>query len=65
MGTGDHTDEDLPALGQPAGDPGDTATGSPDIAGEHEDTAVDKRITAGTDPDREPETPSGWAGQER
>ncbi|HYN93901.1 MAG TPA: hypothetical protein VES42_08640 [Pilimelia sp.] len=55
--------ETLPALGQPAGDPTDTETlHQPDIAGEHEDTAVDKSITAGTDRDRETESPDGWAG---
>jgi hypothetical protein len=58
--------QDRPAIGQPAGDPTDTSTvGAPDIAGEHEDTAVDKRITAGRDGgDRETESPDGWAGMD-
>jgi hypothetical protein len=56
--------EELPALGQPAGDPSDTATDDPDIAGEHEDTAVDKRIITGSEARREPESPDGWAGMD-
>jgi hypothetical protein len=47
-------EEGLRPLGDPAGEP--------DIAGEHEDTAVDKRIVAGEDEEREPESPRGWAG---
>jgi hypothetical protein len=46
-------EESLRPLGDPAGEP--------DIAGEHEDTAVDKRIVSGDD-DGEPESPRGWAG---
>ncbi|HWG97903.1 MAG TPA: hypothetical protein VNV66_00935 [Pilimelia sp.] len=53
------------AIGHPAGDPTDTSTtGEPDIAGEHQDTAVDRDITSGADDDREPESPRGWAGLE-
>jgi hypothetical protein len=53
-----------PALGQPAGQPADPAVlDEPDIAGEHEDTAVDKRITGGNDP-REPESPDGLGGMD-
>ena len=53
-------EEGLRPLGQPTTDPGDPAD-EPDIAGEHEDTAVDKRIVAGDD-EGEPESPRGWAG---
>ncbi|HEU5107226.1 MAG TPA: hypothetical protein VFT95_01480 [Micromonosporaceae bacterium] len=47
-------EERLPALGDPVDEP--------DIAGEHEDTAVDKAIVAGDEDDREPESPRGWSG---
>jgi hypothetical protein len=50
-------------LGQPAGDPTDTEPGEPDFAGEHEDTAVDKRIITRDEP-REPESPDGLGGME-
>lgn len=46
-------------------DPADPAAADePDFASEHEDTAVSKRITSGTDSDREPESPEGWGGLE-
>jgi hypothetical protein len=67
MGTEHPTEtghEERPALGQPAGDPTDTSMGEPDIAGEHEDTAVDKNITSGTDGRRESESPDGWGGMD-
>ncbi|GAB7046316.1 hypothetical protein [Catenuloplanes indicus] len=51
----------LPPLGQPAGDLTDP---DPDFAAEHEDTAVGKDITAGTDDSAEPESPAGWSGLE-
>jgi len=50
----------MPALGQP---PGAADDDEPDIAGEHEDTAVDKDVITGDD-QREPESPDGWAGME-
>lgn len=57
------SDERVP-LGHPAGDPEDRAAAhTPDIAGEHEDTAVDKDITGGAD-SGESESPDGWAGLE-
>jgi hypothetical protein len=56
-------------LGQPPSERDDPdqptdAPSDPDFAGEHEDTAVDKRITSGTDDDSEPESPAGWSGLE-
>ncbi|GAB7039311.1 MULTISPECIES: hypothetical protein [Catenuloplanes] len=54
--------EKLPPLGRPAGD--DSPDRDPDFAGEHEDTAVGKDITAGTDDATEPESPAGWSGME-
>jgi hypothetical protein len=45
---------------EPIGDP----DGEPDFAGEHEDTAVDKDITAERD-DTEQERPAGWDGLDR
>ena len=35
-----------------------------DFATEHQDTAVSKDITAGTD-DKETESPEGWSGQDQ
>ena len=52
--------ERLPALGQA---PGAADDDDPDFAGEHEDTAVSKDVTAGRD-DAESESPAGWAGLE-
>lgn len=56
--------QDLPALGQPANHPEDTDTGTPDIAGEHQDAAVDKRVITGDGEDREEESPRGWSGMD-
>jgi hypothetical protein len=44
---------------EPIGDP----DGDADFAEEHEDTAVDRDITAGRD-EGENESPRGWDGQE-
>jgi hypothetical protein len=48
--------------------PADTAdearADAPDFAGEHNDTAVDKRIIEGEDDEREEESPRGWSGME-
>ena len=52
--------EQLPALGQPAGEPVPEA--EQDFAGEHDSTAVDDRITAGQD--RSGESPHGWSGMD-
>ena len=59
-----------PADGADAGsDAGSGVTADPDFgadadfAGEHEDTAVSKDITSGTD-DAEPEAPGGSSGME-
>ena len=54
--------EKLPPLGRPAGDTEPDA--DPDFAAEHEDTAVGKDITSGTDDAAEPESPTGWSGGE-
>ncbi len=55
-------EERLPALGQPVEAP--EPEGDNDFAGEHDTTAVDDTITARRDTDREPESPSGWAGMD-
>lgn len=62
----DDTDsaEPLTALGRPAGDQGEDAGGDDDFAGEHEHTAVDRRIITGTEPHREEGSPRGWSGMD-
>ncbi|MDG4767369.1 hypothetical protein O7632_25235 [Solwaraspora sp. WMMD406] len=56
--------EPRPALGQtPQGEVPQEAADS-DFASEHDDTAVSDDIIEGTDRDREPESPRGWAGLE-
>ena len=54
-------EERLPALGQPVEEP--TPEGDDDFAGEHDATAVDKKITAGGGPG-EAESPHGWSGMD-
>jgi hypothetical protein len=54
----------LAPLGRPEGKPAEVSdVEQSDFSGEHEDTAVSKRITAGED-EREAESPKGWAGLE-
>jgi len=58
----DDRSDPRPAIGQPPDE--STPEGDPDFATEHDDTTVAKDIIDGSDADREPESPRGWAGLE-
>lgn len=63
-GHDEHRRQGLAALGRPAGDTSADTSTDDDFAGEHEHTAVDRRIISGTDAEREEESPRGWSGMD-